>query len=513
MDTKAHTTQTPMRDHPATPRLKLADVTKTFPGVRALHNVGLSLYPGQVTALIGENGAGKSTLVKILTGIYQPDAGTLTVDGRQVSLTGAHDAFEQGITAIHQETVLFDDLSVAENIFLGHAPRTRFGTIDWRAMRSRASEVLKVMGAAHIDPDARLKDLGIANKHLVAVARALSIDAQIVIMDEPTAALSAKEIEDLFELIELLKREGKAILFISHKFDEIYRIAERYTVFRDGEMVGEGLLADTSQNEIVKMMVGRAVDHIFPERTPQIGAPVLSVSDLSHPTEFDGISFDLHKGEILGFYGLVGAGRSELMHAIFGITRTNRGTMTLDGAPVAPRSAAEAIEAGVVYVPEERGKQGVVIGMPIFKNVSLPSLKRTSKSGVLQLKEEFALARKYTERLDLRASSLSQDVGTLSGGNQQKVVIAKWLATDPKVIILDEPTKGIDIGSKAAVHAFMAELVAQGLSVIMVSSELPEILGMSDRVVVMREGRIAAIYDNKELDAVTLVQTAAGIAA
>ena len=497
----------------AAPLLALSGVSKSFPGVRALHNVSLSLYPGQVTALIGENGAGKSTLVKILTGIYQPDTGEISVGGAPVHLSSAHKAFEHGITAIHQETVLFDDLSVAENIFLGHAPRTRLGTIDWRTMRANAREVLDTMHAAHIDEDTRLRDLGIANKHLVAVARAMSIDAQIVIMDEPTAALSAKEIEELFLLVEFLKSEGKAILFISHKFDEIFRIADRYTVFRDGEMVGDGLLADATQSGIVKMMVGRAVDHIFPERAPNIGAPVLSVSDLSHPTEFDGISFELRKGEILGFYGLVGAGRSEVMQAIFGITRTSRGAISLNGKAIQPKSAADAIEAGIVYVPEERGKQGVVIGMPIFKNVSLPSLQRTSSSGVLRLKEEFDLARKYTTRLDLRASSLSQDVGTLSGGNQQKVVIAKWLATTPKVIILDEPTKGIDIGSKAAVHGFMAELVAEGLSVIMVSSELPEILGMSDRVVVMREGRIAAIYDNKNLDAETLVQTAAGIVA
>ena len=511
MDTTAQPSKA--QTHPSAPRLTLSGVTKTFPGVRALHNVSLSLYPGQVTALIGENGAGKSTLVKILTGIYQPDAGEISVDGTPVSLSSAHAAFGHGITAIHQETVLFDDLSVAENIFLGHAPRTRLGMIDWKTMRSQAREVLDAMHAGHIDAEARLKDLGIANKHLVAVGRAMSIDAQIVIMDEPTAALSAKEIEELFLLIEFLKQEGKAVLFISHKFDEIFRIADRYTVFRDGEMVGEGMLADAGQDQIVRMMVGRAVDHIFPEREAHIGAPVLSVAGLSHPTEFDDIGFELHKGEILGFYGLVGAGRSEVMQAIFGITRTTSGTIALDGRAIAPKSAADAIETGIVYVPEERGKQGVVIGLPIYKNVSLPSLKRTSKSGVLRLKEEFDLARAYTERLDLRASSLSQDVGTLSGGNQQKIVIAKWLATAPKVIILDEPTKGIDIGSKAAVHGFMAELVAQGLSVIMVSSELPEILGMSDRVVVMREGRIAAIYDNKELDAVTLVQAAAGIAA
>jgi rhamnose transport system ATP-binding protein len=407
--------------------------------------------------------------------------------------------------------VLFDEMSVAENIYLGHVPRTRFKTIDWKTMRSEARKILTDMGAAHIDPEARLKDLGIANKHLVAVARAMSIDAQIVIMDEPTAALSQKEIEDLYVLIELLKEDGKAILFISHKFDEIYRIADRYTVFRDGEMVGKGLIKETSQRQIVQMMVGRSVDHIFPARNSNIGDTVLSVKGLGHPTEFENISFDLRQGEILGFYGLVGAGRSEIMQAIFGITKTSAGTITLEGKIITPKSAADAIEAGIVYVPEERGKQGVVIGLPIFQNVSLPSLKTTSKSTVLSLKNEFDLARTYTERLDLRASSLSQDVGTLSGGNQQKVVIAKWLATLPKVIILDEPTKGIDIGSKAAVHAFMGELVSQGLSVIMVSSELPEILGMSDRVVVMREGRMVATYDNKDLDAVTLVQTAAGI--
>jgi rhamnose transport system ATP-binding protein len=498
---------------PAAPRLTLTGIGKSFPGVRALHDIGLSLYPGEVTALIGENGAGKSTLVKIMTGIYQPDAGTIAVDGKAVALSSAHAAFTHGITAIHQETVLFDDLSVAENIFLGHAPRTRFGLIDWSTMRADAREVLTTMRAGHIDPDTRLRDLGIANKHLVAVARAMSIDAQIVIMDEPTAALSMKEIEELFLLIEFLKSAGKAVLFISHKFDEIFRIADRYTVFRDGERVGEGLLVDTSQSELVKLMVGRSVDQIFPQRKSAIGAPVLSISGLSHPTEFDSISFELHKGEILGFYGLVGAGRSEVMQAIAGITHTSAGAITLEGRTIAPKSAADSIDAGIVYVPEERGKQGVVIGLPIFQNVSLPSLKRTSKSGVLKLAEEFALARTYTERLDLRASSLSQDVGTLSGGNQQKVVIAKWLATAPKVIILDEPTKGIDIGSKAAVHGFMAELVEQGLSVIMVSSELPEILGMSDRVVVMREGRIAAMHANEDLTAETLVRAAAGIAA
>ena len=494
------------------PKLTLTGISKSFPGVKALNNVSLELYPGEVTALIGENGAGKSTLVKSMTGIYRPETGEIRIDGTPVSLTTPHRAFELGITAIHQETVLFDELSVAENIYLGHAPRTSFGIIDWREMRGQARRVLDEMGAGHIDAETKLKELGIANKHLVAVARAMSIESHIVIMDEPTAALSHKEIEDLFTLIEHLKSEGKAILFISHKFDEIYRIADRYTVFRDGEMVGKGLIKDTSQTEIVQLMVGRAVDQIYPKNEIEIGDPILQVVNLSHPTEFDDISFELRQGEILGFYGLVGAGRSEVMQALFGITRTSAGTVTLDGKPQHFRSPADAINAGIVYVPEERGKQGVVTDLPIFQNVGLPSLTKTSRGGVLQLAKEFALAREFTERLDLRASSLSQQAGTLSGGNQQKVVVAKWLATQPRVIILDEPTKGIDIGSKAAVHAFMGDLVAQGLSVIMVSSELPEILGMSDRIVVMREGRMIETKNNDgTLTAETLVMTAAGI--
>ena len=494
------------------PKLTLTGISKSFPGVKALNEVDLELYAGEVTALIGENGAGKSTLVKSLTGIYQPEAGVIRIDDNRVSMQTPHRAFELGIAAIHQETVLFDELSVAENIYLGHTPRTSLGLIDWRKLRSEARKVLDEMGAAHISEDTQLKELGIANKHLVAIARAMSIDSHIVIMDEPTAALSHKEIEDLFTLIEHLKTEGKAILFISHKFDEIYRIADRYTVFRDGEMVGKGLIKDTDQKEIVQMMVGRSVDQIFPKNNIKIGAPILQVANLSHPTEFDNISFDLHQGEILGFYGLVGAGRSEIMQALFGITRASTGSVILDGKRRQFRSPADAIKAGIVYVPEERGKQGIVADLPIYQNVSLPSLHKTSRNGVLQLAEEFALAREFTERLDLRASSLSQPTGTLSGGNQQKVVVAKWLATQPRVIILDEPTKGVDIGSKAAVHAFMGDLVAQGLSVIMVSSEIPEVLGMSDRVVVMREGLIVETKANDgTLTAEQLVMTAAGI--
>ncbi|MGL4488193.1 MAG: sugar ABC transporter ATP-binding protein [Rhizobiaceae bacterium] len=495
------------------PSLVLSGISKGFPGVRALQGVNLSLYPGEVTALVGENGAGKSTLVKVLTGIYTPDEGSISLDGKPIQLSSAQSAFELGITAIHQETILFDDLTVAENIWLGHAPRKFLGLIDWPLMNSKAREVLDKMRAGHIEPQTRLRDLSIANKHLVAVARAMSIDARVVVMDEPTAALSAKEIHELYELVDLLKSQGKAILFISHKFDEIYKIADRYTVFRDGAMVGEGHLKDTPQEELVKLMVGRSVDKVFPKHDAELGPKMLSVSKLSHPTEFEDISFDLRKGEILGFYGLIGSGRTEVMKALFGITKFHAGQISLDDKPLKIASPRDAISAGIVYVPEERGAQGLGTGLPIFMNVSLPSLKRTSKNAILQLKQEFDLARRYTERLDLRASSLSQNVSTLSGGNQQKVVIAKWLAMSPKVIILDEPTKGIDIGSKAAVHEFMAQLVGEGMAVIMVSSEIPEVLGMSDRIVVMREGRVSAVLDNKDLSPETLVRAAAGIAA
>lgn len=490
--------------------LALDGVTKTFPGVKALSEVSLRLIPGKVTALIGENGAGKSTVVKILTGIYQPDGGSILVDGHPTAFPVPQAAADNGVTAIHQETVLFDELSVAENIFLGHAPRTRFGLIDLKTMTQRSRDILEGIGAI-IDPEHKLKDLGIANKHLVAIARALSIDARVVIMDEPTAALSHKEIEELYELVESLKSQGKAILFISHKFDEIFRIADNYTVFRDGQLIGDGVIADVTKADLVKMMVGRDVSQIFPQRVPDPGNIILKVEGYAHPTEFEDIGFTLREGEILGFYGLVGAGRSELMQSLFGITRPSAGTVEIDDTPVQIRSPADAVDNGIVYVPEDRGKQGAILDLPIFQNVTLPSLGRISSNGFLKLAEEFKLAREYTERLDLRAASLDTHVGNLSGGNQQKVVIAKWLATRPKIIILDEPTKGVDIGSKAAVHEFMAELAAQGLAVIMVSSEIPEILGMSDRVIVMREGRMVAELSEGDLQPEILVRHAAGI--
>ena len=492
------------------PILELNGIVKIFPGVKALDGVSLNLYSGQVTALVGENGAGKSTIVKILTGIYWPDDGEILLYGRPINFPTAHHASDAGITAIHQETVLFDDLTVAENIFIGHAPKTKLGLIDTQETSKQAKQLLDEI-VADIDPSIRLRDLGIASKHMVAIARALSIDARVVIMDEPTAALSHKEIRELYELIEQLKSQGKAILFISHKFDEIFEIADRYTVFRDGQFIGEGKIESVTEADLIKLMVGRSVNKMFPKRQKKIRDNVLEVTGYCHPTEFENINFKLGRGEILGFYGLVGAGRSEFMQSLFGITKPSKGVIKIDSKIKTIRSPADAVDNGIVYVPEDRGKQGVVIGLPIFKNVTLPSLNQTSHKGFIRLAEEFKLAREYTERLDLRAASLDQDVGELSGGNQQKVVIAKWLATQPKVIILDEPTKGIDIGSKSAVHEFMLDLAEQGLSVIMVSSEIPEIVGMSDRVIVMREGRMVVELAGDEISPEALIRHAAGI--
>lgn len=492
-----------------TPILEMRAISKTFPGVKALNDVNIALFPGEVTALIGENGAGKSTLVKILTGIYQSDEGEIHIDGRPVTFGNAQAAIDHGVTAIHQETVLFDELSVAENIFIGHAPKTSLGLVNWKGVNARALALLHSL-ESNIDPRTRLKDLSIAQRHLVAIARALSVDARIVIMDEPTAALSRKEVDDLFQIVKRLKAQGKAILFISHKFDEVYEIADNYAVFRDGKAVGSGALADISQNDIVRLMVGRSIEHAFPKVDIALGETVLKVENYSHPTEFRDISFELRKGEILGIYGLVGAGRSEICQSLFGVTRPSGGRLELDGKEIQIRSPGDAIHAGIVYVPEERGRHGAVLQLPIYQNISLPSLARTSRSGFLRAAEELALARTYAERFDLRAAALSVPVGTLSGGNQQKVVIGKWLATQPKILILDEPTKGIDIGSKAAVHAFISELAGEGLSIIMVSSELPEILGMSDRVLVMREGLSAGLFERAGMSAETLVRAATG---
>ncbi|MGR5064057.1 sugar ABC transporter ATP-binding protein [Photobacterium sp. DNB22_13_2] len=488
----------------------LRQISKHFPGVKALDNVELDLYAGKVTALVGENGAGKSTLVKVMTGIYTPTKGQLFLDGEPIVLDTPDDARKLGITAIHQETVLFDELSVAENIFIGHHLMHPSKRLNWREMERRSVEILQEIDAP-LNPRALLKELSIGQRHMVAIARALSFDARVVVLDEPTAALSHREIEDFYEIVERLKQKGCAILFISHKFDEIFRIADNYCVFRDGCYVGAGQISDIEESDLVTMMVGRSIDNAYPKVDVDIGDIVLSVSHYSHPTEFDDINFDLHEGEILGFYGLVGAGRTELMQSLFGVTNRARGEVKLVSQPVKISSPNDAIKAGIVYVPEERQAQGTVLEFPIFQNIGLPQLNKINPNGILDAKREYALAETYANRLRVKAPNWYEKVENLSGGNQQKVVIGKWLATRPQVIILDEPTKGIDIGSKAAVHEFMSELTAEGLAVIMVSSELPEVMGMADRIIVMREGLMVEEFSRDQFSAEKIVSAATGL--
>jgi rhamnose transport system ATP-binding protein len=385
------------------------------------------------------------------------------------------------------------------------------GRIDWKHIEAEA-EALFARLEVDLPVRARVKDLSVAQRHFVEIARALSQDARVVIMDEPTAALSQREIRELYRIIAQLKAAGTAVIFISHKFDEIYEVADRYTVLRDGNFVAEGNLADISEAELVALMVGRAVHQAYPKEVADIGGALLEVEDFCHPTEFDGVSFTLRKGEILGFYGLVGAGRSEVMQALFGMTADVRGTVRLEGKTIRLATPEEAIAQGIAYVPEDRQHHGAHLTMPIMHNITLPILSRIGFFLRRHAKQEAAIARRFAEQLELKASHLAQHVAELSGGNQQKVVLGKWLATDPKVIILDEPTKGIDIGSKAAVHRFIGQLVARGLSVILVSSELPEVLGMADRIVVMHHGRVQREFTRAEATPETVVAAASGLA-
>jgi rhamnose transport system ATP-binding protein len=501
------------RNQPAhdDPVLQLTGISKRFNGIVALNEMSLTIRPGEVMALIGENGAGKSTLVKTLTGIYRPDAGTITLDGKQVSFTSPQQAMAAGITAVHQETVMFDELSVAENIYVGRQPTTGFaGRIDWARIEAEAEKLFARLEVS-LPVRARVKDLSVAQRHFVEIARALSQDARVVIMDEPTAALSQREIRELYRIIDQLRAAGTAVIFISHKFDEIFEVADRYTVLRDGNFVAEGSLSEITEPELVSLMVGRAVHQAYPKADVEIGAPLLEVENFCHPTEFDNVSFTLRRGEILGFYGLVGAGRSEVMQGLFGLTPNVTGTVRMEGKQLSISSPNDAIAASLAYVPEDRQHHGAHLTLPIMQNITLPILNQVGFFLRKRRKVETAIARHFAEQLELKANHLTQNVAELSGGNQQKVVLGKWLATNPKVIILDEPTKGIDIGSKAAVHRFISELVTRGLSVILVSSELPEVLGLADRIVVMHHGRVKRVFARAEATPEIVVAAASGL--
>ncbi len=489
--------------------LELKDIAKYFPGIKALDNVDFTIRTGEVHALIGENGAGKSTLVKIMTGVYQPTKGKILMEGSEVHFGTAHDAQAAGVAAIHQEASMFTELTVTENIFMGHHLRKKGGTLDWKAMRQHTQELLDRL-ELDINPDTLIKNLGTAQRHMVEIAKALSVDAQLVIMDEPTSALSLHEVEELYKIIRQLKDEGKAIVFISHKFDEIFEICDYFTVFRDGQYIGEGEVATSSVDEIVKMMVGRSLGHMFPKKEAAIGEAVLDVKGLSLPGFFKNVSFTLHKGEILGFFGLVGAGRSEVMRTIFGIDKKSEGTIVLNGHEIHISSPRLAMQRGIAYVPEDRQEQGAILEMSLSHNITLPQIDKISPFGVLNKKTEKTITEEFGNKMEIKAANWKVNANTLSGGNQQKVVLAKWLATDPDILILDEPTKGIDVATKAAVHEFVSEMAAAGLAVILVSSELPEVLGMADRIVVMHEGHVSKVLNRDEANSDNVILAATG---
>lgn len=491
------------------PLLRLTGIQKSFGGVRALTNGALDLYAGSVTALLGENGAGKSTLVKTLTGIYQPDAGQILIDDEPVRIDSPEAALRLGISVIHQESVVFDALSVAENIFIMQRPR-RFGLIDWRTMRARAAVILRRLESS-IDPDTLVGDLNVAQKYLVQIARALSAESRVIVMDEPTAALSHHEAEELFRIVRQLQAEGRAILFIGHKFDEIFAIADRYVIFRDGAMVTQGILADIDRDALITHMVGRAMNQVYPKVSVTIGKELLRVEKLSRKPEFCDIDFSVREGEILGIYGLIGAGRSEVIQTLFGLNQPDSGQIFIDGKEVRIRNPEQAIKHGLALVPEDRQHQGAILDLPITDNVSLASLAQFARSGFLNRGAERASAGNLLQQLQIKASGLQQRVIELSGGNQQKVVLAKWLATAPRVLVLDEPTKGIDIGAKMAVHQVMSEFVQRGFAIIMISSELPEVLGMSDRILVMNHGRHSDLFEREDASAEKIIRAAADV--
>jgi rhamnose transport system ATP-binding protein len=494
---------------PSKPTVELLDISKGFGAVQALQNVDLSLYPGEVHALVGENGAGKSTLVKILAGVHRPDTGSLRIDGNEVELRGPAQAQSQGIAVIHQEPTLFPDLDVAENVYMSRQPRDRFGRVDWKRMYRDVQDLLSSLDV-QLNLYTPVRGLSVADQQLVEIAKALSLQARVLVMDEPTAALSRHEVDELFAIVRQLRQRGVAILFISHRLDEIFALADRITVLRDGSHVITALTNELTPETTIRHMVGRELSSLFPKSAAEIGEVVLDVKHLTRNGVFSDISFQLRRGEILGFAGLVGAGRTEVARVLFGIDRADAGEVRIKGELVHIASSQAAMRHGIAYVPEDRHQQGLVLDFTIAANMTLPILSQVSRFGLMDQRQERTLADGYARQLQVRSSGLDQLVKSLSGGNQQKVVLAKWLATDPSVLILDEPTRGIDIGAKAEVHRIISDLAARGLAIILISSELPEVLAMADRVLVMHEGRITGEFDRSEADQEKVMFAATG---
>ncbi|MFJ8958428.1 sugar ABC transporter ATP-binding protein [Lentzea sp. NPDC102401] len=491
------------------PVVTLDEVSKSFGAVRALSGVSLRLLAGEAHALLGENGAGKSTLIKTLAGVHRPDAGQVLVDGAAQRFSGPADALAAGIAIIYQEPTLFGDLSVAENVFMGRQPLGFGRRIDVATMHARTSELFSRLGVK-LDPARPARGLSIADQQLVEIAKALSFDARVIVMDEPTAALSEHEVQRLFGVVQALRAQDAAVLFVSHRLGEVFELCQRATVLRDGEFVWSGELSGETPDSLVRRMVGRELSQLFPKQDTNAGDVLLSVRRLTREGVFTDVSFDVRAGEIVALSGLVGAGRSEVARAIFGIDRPDAGSVHVNNRKLKYGSPTAAMAAGIGFVPEDRRQQGLVMDASIERNTALASLGRLSKFGLLRRRSERALAQDWAVKLRLKFSRLSDPVGVLSGGNQQKVVLAKWLARNPSVLIVDEPTRGIDVGTKAEVHRLLSELAGQGVAVLMISSELPEVLGMADRVLVMHEGRLVDELSRAEATEERVALAAAG---
>src|SRR3954451_14454395 len=480
--------------------LELDGVQKSFGAVRALRSGSLSVQAGSIHALVGENGAGKSTLVKIVAGVHRRDAGVFRFQGHDVDFGSTAESKASGIAVIYQEPTLFSDLSVTENIFMGRQPLGAGRRIDRAAMYAEAGQLFRRLGV-HIDPRRPAEGLSIADQQIIEIAKAISLDAKLLIMDEPTAALSGVEVERLFTVARQLRAEGRAIVFISHRFDEVFALCDTVTVMRDGSYVGTRPIAETTVGEMVNLMVGREVADLFPKQESEIGDPVLEVEGLNSVGVFHDVSFTVRRGEIVGLAGLVGAGRSEIARAVFGVDGYDRGTVRMNGVEVPARSPRAAIKLGMAFVPEDRRKQGLVTEASVAANIAGVIRRTLTTGGLLTRAAENRAVAGWAARLEVKTSSLDMSANTMSGGKQQKVVIAKWLASEPDLLIIDEPTRGIDVGTKAEVHRLISELAGQGLAILMIASELPEVLGMADRALVFSEGRLTADLSREQASA------------
>lgn len=490
--------------------LRMEHIYKSFPGVDALKDVSFDLRAGEVHALVGENGAGKSTLMKILAGVYQKTSGKIFIEDKEAEINGLLQSQHLGISIIFQEFNLIPHLTVGENIFYGRFPkRYQWGAIDWKTLWKNSEEILYELGI-DIKPHTLVKELSVANMQMVEIAKALSMNSRILVMDEPTSALTQDEIEILFSRINKLKEQGVGIVFISHRLEEIKIISDRITVLRDGIKVETVNAHDVSQEEIARMMVGREIKEMYPKLDTQIGEVVLEIKNLSRNGILKNVNFTLHRGEILGIYGLVGAGRTELVRAIFGEDQRDKGEIIIEGKPAPIKIPHNAVSRGIGLVPEDRSRQGLLLSQSVKNNITLANLKKYAHIGKLRKKQEERAAETQVRSMEIKTPSLDQKVMFLSGGNQQKVVLGKWLERRPKILILDEPTRGIDVGAKAEIHALMSRLAADGLGIIMISSELPEVLGMSDRILVMNQGQITAEFSRENADPQKIIIEAIG---